>query len=132
MKIKRSEDKKKKELTEEEKELRDLKRAKNVGLAGAVAGGLLTSVPRAGNWYNNQPRQKKSRERSILENNPDLDLSISKGKLNALKWTGLGLAGTGLALHGISAVKYRKLKKKLDAQKKEEEELKDDNSKKEK
>ena len=124
MKIKRDEDKKKKkELTEEEKELRDLKRAKNIGLASAAAGGLLAGVSRLGRKFNEQPSIKESI-------GTDNDKSIRKSTLGAQKWIGGGLAASGLALHGISAIKYRKLKKKLDAQKKEEEDKKNDNPKK--
>lgn len=122
MKIKR--DKDKKELTPEEKELKDLKRARNIGLAALGTGAVSMLTSRIGRKYNDTKSVKESIERSIKENNPDLSEAIPTKYIKALKYGGAGLGAVGAGLHGISAVKYNKLKKKL---KKQQEEEKNDN-----
>lgn len=108
MKIKR--DKDKKELTPEEKELKDLKRAKNIGLAALGTGAVSMLASRAGR---KTPRDYDGKPKNI----------------KVLKYGGEGLGIIGAGLHGISAVKYNKLKKKL---KKQQEEEKNDNPEKSK
>lgn len=125
MKIKRSEDKKKKELTEEEKELRDLKRAKNIGLAAMGIGGAGWALGRIGG-------RAISKNSDGQDKYPSMNKDGIKSAKRILNVVGPSSIIAGAGLHGISAVKYRKLKKKLDAQKKEEEDKGDDNSKKEK
>ena len=110
MKIKR--DKEKKELTPEELELKTYKKAKNIGLASMGSGAVFYGVSKIGKGYN-----------KIHKNNPDRQ--VDPKDINFEKAAALGLGAIGLGLHGIGAVKYRKLKKKL--QEKEE----NDNSKKE-
>lgn len=127
MKIKRDEDKKKKELTPEEKELQDLKRAKNIGLLALGTGAVSMLTSRAGRKFNDTKSVKESIERSIKENNPSLSKAIPTKDINILKYGGIGLGAVGAGVHGVSAVKYRKLKNKL---KKQQEE--DDNTKEEK
>lgn len=110
--------KEKKEKTPEEKELEDYKKAKNIGLAamGTGAAAVLGSrIPKAIAEY------KKNHPDSNLDKN-----NTSKGDYRRLGIGGLVIGGTGLALHGLSALKYRKLKKKLKEMKEEE----DDNTKK--
>jgi len=110
MKIKR--DKDKKELTPEEKELKDLKRAKNIGLAALGTGGASVGLSVVGKKINLNSKAS------------DPKFKTSDKDIKALKYVGLGLGAVGAGLHGISAVKYRKLKKKL---KKQQEEEKNDN-----
>lgn len=108
MKIKR--DKDKKELTPEEKELKGLKRAKNIGLAALGTGGASVGLSVVGKKINSKASDPK--------------FKTSDKDIKALKYVGLGLGAVGAGLHGISAVKYNKLKKKL---KKQQEEEKNDN-----
>lgn len=127
MKIKR--DKDKKELTPEEKELKELKRARNIGLAALGTGAVSMLTSRIGRKYNDTKSVKESIERSIKENNPSLSKAIPTKDIKALKYGGAGLGIIGAGLHGVSAVKYRKLKKKLE---KQQEEKKNDNPEKSK
>ena len=108
MKIKR--DKDKKELTPEEKELKELKRARNLGLAA-----LGTGVASYGLGFGQDQLNKKASSDDFKHNS------------KALKYGGIGLGVIGAGLHGISAVKYRKLKNKL---KKQQEEKANDNTEK--
>ena len=113
MKILRN--KEKKEKTPEEKELEAYKRGKNIGLAATIAGPAFYGISKLGENYNKLPSKK---------NSPD---KIDTADINFEKAAGIGLGALGLGLHGVSAVKYRKLKKKL-----EEEEQKNDNKSKKK
>ena len=125
MKIKRDEDKKKPKTPEEE-ELSEYKRAKNIGLAALGTGAAFLGTSRAGRKFNEN--LKKIAEKNLKEGKPapttepirDRDIKISKA-------AGIGLGIAGLGLHGISAVKHRKLKKKLQKEKEA-----DDNTKEEK
>ena len=108
MKIKR--DKDKKELTPEEKELKELKRARNLGLAA-----LGTGVASYGLGFGQGKLNEKASDDDF------------KHRIGALKYGGIGLSAIGAGLHGISAVKYRKLKNKL---KKQQEEKANDNTEK--
>lgn len=110
MKIKR--DKEKKELTPEELELKSYKRAKNIGLASLGTGAAFYGISKIGKGYN-----------KIHKDRPENQ--VDRKDINFEKAAAIGLGAIGLGLHGIGAVKYRKLKKKL----REKEE--DDNSKKE-
>jgi len=113
MKIKR--DKEKKEKTPEEKELDTYKKAKNTGLAALGTGLTALGTSMAG--------------KKIKEGNSTLAKRIKPKDLKIAKISGLALGIGGGLLHGISAVKYRKLKNKL---KKQQEEEKNDNPEKSK
>ena len=113
MKIKRDEDKKKKKLTPEEKELQDLKRAKNIGLLALGASPVLLGLNRL-----SERKDSKASDPNFHDQPKDRRI---------LKASGIGLGILGAGVHGVSAVKYRKLKNKL---KKQQEE--DDNTKEEK
>lgn len=126
MKIKRDKDKKKPKTPEEE-ELSEYKRAKNIGLAALGTGAVFLGTSKLGRKFNETPSIKESIERSVKENNPSLSKGVSPRDIKITKAAGLGLGITGLGLHGISAVKYRKLKKKLQKEKEA-----DDNTKEEK
>lgn len=106
MKIKR--DKEKKEKTEEEKKLDVYRKAKNIGLAAMGTGLGILGLSAVG-------RPKVKEEHPTLGEN----LNDKSGKINLLRAAGIGLSAAGLGLHGISAVKYNTLKRKL---KKEREE----------
>ncbi len=113
----------KKEKTEEEKELDSYKRGRNVGLAALGTGAGLAALSRIG-------KNTKRKDGSPIQlNNPDSDHYIDPVKARKLAlWSGVGIGALGLGLHGISAVKYNKLKKKL--KKEKEEEKTDDNTEK--
>lgn len=114
MKIKR--DKEKKEKTAEEKELDTYKKAKNTGLAAMGTGAFFLGTSRIGN---NRARKAETE---------DMRKELTKHSKIA-KISGLALGVGGGLLHGISAVKYNKLKNKL---KKQQEEEKNDNPEKSK
>lgn len=102
-------DKKREPKTEEEKELDDYRRAKNIGLASIATGGTVLLSSRLAEKASNKDKYPSMK-------------TIKKVDPRVLKLSGIGLSGIGLGLHGVGAVKYNSLKKKL---KKEKE--KDDN-----
>jgi len=104
MKIKRN--KEKKEKTAEEKELDTYKKAKNTGLAAMGTGLAFYGTSRIGN--------NRARKAETEDKRKELTKHSKIAKVSGLA---LGIGG-GL-LHGISAVKYRKLKNKLDKEKEE-------------
>ena len=112
MKIKRDEDKKKKELTPEEKELQDLKRAKNIGLLALGASPVLLGL-------NRLSERKDSKASGPNFHDQPKDRRI-------LKASGIGLGILGAGVHGVSAVKYRKLKNKLKKQQEENDNTKEE------
>lgn len=96
--------KEKKDLTPEEKELAELKKARNIGIASSALGlGALVG--------SRIPHNKSE--------HPNLNISNPKGKEKLLKVGGIGLAGSGAALGTVGEIKYRKLKKKLQKEKEE-------------
>lgn len=104
-------DKEKKEKTPEEKELEAYKKAKNIGLTAMGVAPVFYMVSKSGKVFN-----------KLRHGGKDPNKNIPQGDINYEKGAALGLGAIGLGLHGIGAVKYRKLKKKL------QEKEKDDNS----
>ena len=104
-------DKEKKEETDEEKRLKDYKKARNVGLATLGTGALATIISRfpknssdESKGYNNYPNKESG-----------------KKDYKKLLLGGLITAATGAGLGTVGAIKYRKLKKKLEKENKEKE-----------
>ena len=97
-------DKDKKEETPEEKELKVYKRAKNLGLASLGTGAVALGASKFLAGMNDKKKNPSS---------PGVDPVDAK----VAKVSGIILGSAGGLLHGISAVKYRKLKKKLEKEK---------------
>ena len=98
----------KKEKTEEEKELDAYKKAKNVGLAAMGSSAVFYGISKVGKGFNKLPNGGKEPTRHV-----------SEGDINFEKAAALGLGAIGLGLHGVGAVKYNQLKKKLKKEKEE-------------
>ena len=114
----------KKEKTDEEK-LKAYKRSMDAGIAVGLGGGGITGIA---NFIKSRTTGKDGTMKdkvNAMENDEDLR-NANNAEQRILKLATVASILGGTALHGVGALKYKKLKKKIE----EKEKKKDDNNKK--